>query len=208
MFSVDTPVTNRALLSADELRIAAGLEPTDTSKDGRLAEIGLRASDAIGRYCCADDGVNPPTLLNELCSETIRIGSATDTLILTRRFVTAIVGITENGVGLGAGAYELKKAAGLLLRVSNDRPIYWTGTKVIVQYRAGFVTPHDDLKHAADLLVRQMMATTSRDPTVRRERTDGVGEFEYWVGSIDAKNGAPFTSDIVALLAPFRSPTI
>jgi hypothetical protein len=208
MFSVDTPAESRALLSADELRLAAGLSATDTSQDGRLAELGLRAADAIGRHCCADDGEHAPTLLSELCSETIRLDQPRDTLVLARRFVTEITGLTENGVGLGAGSYELKKSAGLLLRVSGERTICWTGSKVIVQYRAGFEAPHNDLKHAAELLVRQMTATTARDPTVRRERVDGVGEFEYWVGSIDPKNGAPFTSDIMALLAPFRSPSI
>lgn len=204
MFSVDTPAASRALLSAQELRLAAGLAANDTSNDTRLGVLGLRVSDAIARHCkVAEDGVNPPSLLSEVCSETIRLDGPREKLILSRRFVTAVSAVTENSVGLGSGGYEIEKAAGLLVRLSSDRPIYWTGAKVIVQYTAGFATPYDDLKQAAELFVRQLLSATGRDPMVKRERVDNVSETEYWVGSIDAKNGAAVPSDVAALLAPY-----
>lgn len=209
MFEIVTASTNRSLLSADELRVAAGLAPTDTSDDGRLRELGERASDAIARFCCvASDGVSIPTLTSESCRDTIRLDCASTTLSLSRRFVTAVSLVTEAGVTLSATDYEIGKAAGVLRRLYDDAGSQWAAGKVVVEYTAGFSTVPSDLKHATELLVRQMSAQTARDPTVRRERVDGVGEMEYWVGSIDGGNGAPFTSDVMALLAPYRTLSI
>jgi len=204
MFSVDTPAASRALLSAEELRLAAGLTANDTSNDTRLGVLGLRVADAIARHCkVGEDGVNAPTLLNEICSETIRLDGPREALVLSRRFITSIAAVTENSVGLGAGAYEVNKAAGLLHRLSSDTPICWTGIKVVVQYSAGFAAAPNDLKQAAELFVRQLLSVTGRDPMVKRERVDNVSETEFWVGSIDASNGSAVPSDVAALLSPY-----
>ena len=204
MFEVVTPAASRAILGADELRLAAGLLATDTSQDGRLSDLGLRVADAIARHCnVAEDGVTPPTLLSEVCAETIRLMEPRQSIVLRRRFVTAISSVTEDGVGLGAGSYEIDKASGVLRRLCHDRPASWTASKVIIMYTAGFTAPPNDIKQAAELFLRQMYAQFSRDPLMRRERVDGVGESEYWVGSIDPKNQSPFPSDVAALLAPY-----
>lgn len=204
MFSVVTPAGSRALLSEEELRVAVGLADDDTSQDTRLAQLGARVSDAIARHCrVADDGVNPPTLLSEVCTDTIWLEGPRESLVLSRRFVSAVAAVTENGVGLGSGGYEINAAAGTLQRIQSDRPVCWSGAKVIVQYTAGFATPPEDLKQAAELFLRQLSSLTTRDPHVRRERVDNVSETEFWVGSIDAANGSAVSSDVAALLAPY-----
>lgn len=208
MFQVTAPASSREILSADELRLAVGLAATDTSQDGRLRELGLRVADAIARYCgVAEDGVNPPTLLSETCSETIRIEEPVSSIIFRRRFVSSVVAVSEGGVGLGSGSYEFDGAAGILRRLSSDREIYWVGPKIVVQYIAGLAAPSSDLKQAAELFLRQMHSQFARDPLMRRERVDGVGEFEYWVGSVDSANGSPFPSDVAAILQPYRTPS-
>lgn len=206
MFAVETPASSRALLGPDELRLAAGLAAADTSQDGRLSELGIRVADAIARHCgVAEDGVTPPTLLSEVCSETIWLEGPRESLVLARRFITAIAGVTENDVGLGAGGYEIDKAAGILRRISASRRTVWTGIKVIIQYQAGLTTPPGDLKQAAEMFLRQMYSQFSRDPLMKRERVEGVSEIEYWVGSMDPGKGAAFPSDVAALLRPYAT---
>ncbi len=204
MFAVDTPASSRALLTAQELRVAVGLADSDTSQDTRLGVLGLRVSDAIARHCkVAEDGVNPPTLLSELCSETIWLDGPRDSLVLTRRFVTSVAAVAENSVVLGVGAYEVNKPAGILWRIASERRICWTGVKVVLQYSAGFAAPPSDIKQAAELYLRQLSSMTTRDPLVKRERVDNVSETEFWVGSIDASNGSALPSDVAALLTPY-----
>lgn len=204
MFEVITPAASRALLTASELRAAAGLAADDESQDARLADLGARVADTIARFCrVADDGVNPPSLLSEVCAETLRFREGRSAIVLRRRFITAVAAVSEDGVGLGAGSWQINKASGILERIRNDRVIAWSASKIVVQYSAGFATVPSDLKQASEMFLRQMHSQMTRDPLVRRERTDGVGDVEYWVGSIDAANGAPFPSDVASLLTPY-----
>lgn len=205
MFEVTNPATSRAILSADELRLAANLSVTDSSLDGRLAELGLRASDAIARQCkIASDGVNIPTLFSEACRDTFRPQVSMSSLVLSRRFVTAIASVVEDGVTLTADDYEIERSSGVLRRVSDNMYIRWLQAKIVVTYTAGFSSMPTDLKHAAELVVRQMSSQTDRDPMVRRERVDGVGETEYWVGTVDGGD-SPTAMAVRNLLRPYTS---
>lgn len=205
MFEVTTPAADRAILSADELRLASGLSATDTSQDGRLRELGLRASDAIAHQCKVQgDGVNAPTLLSEVVRDTIRFAAAKPSLVLSRRFVTAIASVVEDGVTLATDDYETDKGSGIIRRLSGDGYACWPASKIVVFYTAGFASPPMDLKHAAELLLRQMISQTVRDPMVRRERIDGVGETEYWVGAVGGAE-SPAAVAIANLLRPYTS---
>lgn len=205
MFEVTTPSQNRAILSADELRVASGLAATDTSQDGRLGELGLRAADAISHQCKVQgDGVNPPTLLSEVVRDTFRVAAAKPALVLSRRFVTAVASVAEDGVTLSASDFEVDKGSGVIRRLLGDGYACWPATKIVVSYTAGFVAPPMDLKHAAELLLRQMASQSARDPMVRRERVDGVGETEYWVGAVGGAE-SPAALAIANLLRPYTS---
>jgi len=204
MFEVVTPVEDPAILSTDELRLAAGLLPTDTSKDGVLTELGLQASDAIALLCkLANDGVNAPTLLSETCRDTFRLEHPRVALVLSRRFVTALASVVEDGVTLAATDYELDRASGILKRISGEAYVNWSTSKIIVNYTAGFSSPTSNLKRAANLLVKQMVSEDGRDLMVRRERTDGVGETEYFA-TVDGKE-SPLASAVKSLLRPYTN---
>nr|WMC97943.1 hypothetical protein RAR13_04300 [Aminobacter aminovorans] len=200
IFSVTTPAADTSLLTIAELRAAAGV--SDSSQDAALTTLGARVSASIARACgVASDGVNPPTLLRETCSEIYRPTARRDKIVLSRRPVTSISSITEGDEALTSDAYELSKPSGILTRLSSDYPTCWPCGKIIVVYIAGFATVPDDLKLAASKLTTALYAETARDPSLKRERVDGVGEFEYWVAPSD---DPLLSAEISDLIAPYR----
>lgn len=204
ILEIITPATSRAILSADELRIAGGLSSIDTSQDGRLSELGLRAADFISSKCgVAGDGINIPTLFSEVCRDTFRPSLPSPNLLLSRRFVSAVTSVVENDVTLTSAEYEIDRASGVLRRILENKPSRWAEAKIVVTYTAGLVTIPTDLKHAAELVVRQMVAQSSRDPMIRSERVDGVGEIDYWVGAGDSSD--PVAMAVTNLLRPYTS---
>lgn len=196
-FSVTTPATDVSLLTTAELRQAAGI--SDGSKDAELSVIGRRVSTAIARQCCiVDDGVNPPTLLRETCTEVFR-WTGCGPLRLARRPVTSVVSVVSAGVTIDAANYEISGGRNLY-SLSSDELSEWTTGKITVVYQAGFVTAPDDLKLAAAKLVTATYAEAARDPSLKREDIPGVIEREYWV----APSKDPLlTREIEDLIAPY-----
>ncbi len=47
-------------------------------------------------------------------------------------------------------------------------------------YTAGFTTLPGDLKVAAARLMLELYSENARDPNIKREKVEGVGETEYW----------------------------
>lgn len=195
-FSVTTPASNLSLLTTAELRAAVGA--TDGSQDAELAILGRRVSTAIARQCnIVDDGVNPPTLLQETCTEIFR-WSGCGPLPLARRPVTSITSVTIDGEAVDAADYEINGRN--LYALSDDEIDEWTSGKITVVYVAGYATAPDDLKLAASKMATATNAETARDPSLKREDVPGVGELEYWV----APSGDPFLSrEIADLLSPY-----
>lgn len=198
-FSVTTPAADLALLTVAELRAAIGV--TDTSKDAELAILGLRVAAAIARQCSiVSDGVNPPTLLSETCTEIFRWSGGCGPLPLSRRPVTAITSVTVDGTVIDAADYEIGNGANLH-RLSSDERTYWACGKITVVYVAGYAAAPPDLKLAASKLVTALYSETARDPSLKREDLYGVLEREYWVAPSD---DPLLTKEISELLAPYK----
>ena len=188
MFSVTTPATSYALLTAAELRTAAGV--TGTSYDADLETIGLGVAADIANACdVTDDGVNPPTLRRESVTQTFRHGCDFRTykaLILARRFVSSVV-VVENDITLVLTTdYLVEAAAGLLTRVTQDAIDVWPAGTIVVTYDAGFATVSADLRGAAMELVRLRWSQRpgARDPSIRQEVVEGVGSTTYWINPV------------------------
>jgi len=196
-FSVTTPATDVSLLTIAELRAAAGV--TDNSKDAELTILGRRISTAIARQCCiADDGVNPPTLLRETCTEVFR-WSGCGPLHLSRRPVTLIVSAV-NGVSAIDGANYEVSGGSVLHYLTSDELTSWPAGKITVVYEAGYATAPDDLKLAASKLATATFAETARDPNLKREDLPGIIEREYWVAPSD---DPLLSAEISDLLSPY-----
>lgn len=199
-FIVSTASSDTALLTVAELRAAAGV--TDASRDEALSALGLQAAAAIARACgLASDGVNPPTLLSETCTETWRLPGCVATLMLSRVPVSSITLVTVDGTALDAANYEADAASGRLVRLSSDLPVSWSGAKVTVVYQAGFATAPPDLKLAASKLVAMLDTEAGRDANLKREDIPGVMEREWWVSPA---SDPLISAEISELLAPYK----
>ncbi len=205
MFTVVTPATDRSLLTTAELRTVVGV--SDASRDAELAALNIQVSDLIARECgVVSDGINPPTLRRETVAETFRSRAwrcGSGGLLLARRPVFTVSQITEDGEALTVADYELDRGAGLLLRLSGDVRSAWAFNGLSVQYVAGYDVVPEDLKLAAAMTAREMLSQRSRDPLMKREVVNGVGELEYWVGA--SATGSALSPAILAILAPYRT---
>ena len=206
LIAITAPATSRALLTAAELRAAAGVAATDTTRDTELAAIGLTVADIISDWCgLAGDGITPVTLRQETLTETFRLTCRKKPLILSRRFL-GTVSIVEDDVALVAADFLINAGAGLLTRLtSDDVATSWPAAKIVVTYQAGFAavpTPLADV--AAEMVGRR--AGAERDPLMKSERKEVPGVYtvdrSYWV---DAAEATDITPDMAEKLSRYRS---
>lgn len=194
-FSVTTPAVDTSLLTIAELRFAAGVAGSD--KDADLIVLGRRVSTALARRCCVvDDGVNPPTLLRETCTEVFRWAGC-GPLRLSRAPVTSVVSVVISGSTIAAENYEISGGSALH-SLAGDVLSSWPAGKITVVYEAGYSAAPDDLKLAASKLVTALYSETARDPNLKREDIPGVREVEYWVAPSDDPLLSQEISDLIA----------
>lgn len=197
-FSITTINTERALLTEAEARLAIGDASTD------VIDLIARVSAMIVRACnVRSAAATPPTLRSEAVSDTFRLKSSQDVLVLSRRPVTVISSVVENGTTLDAEDYDLEAESGLLKRLSDDAETCWPACKIVVSYTAGWETVPDDLKVAAMKLAAALHSEGARaDPGLKRESIPGVIDREWWVGPSD---DPLIPAEVMDLLAPYRN---
>lgn len=207
MLTIVTPAANRDLLSIEEMRSAVGIASGDTSRDADLRMIGAGIFDRISAECSvAGDGVTPATLKRETVAQTIRSDRAAAVLILARRFVGQVISITFDGTAVDPSAYEVEAGAGLVYRLCDGRRIDWAPGTAIVTYQAGFSEIPGDLVLAARAALREQWSGDERDPLMKRDKVEGLGEQEFWVGGLgSAGTGSAFSATVRAMLDPYRS---
>lgn len=210
VFSVTTPAADLSLLTAEELRVAAGLDRTDDSQDETLAELEAEVAAEITSDCgVASDGVNPPTLRSEECSDVFRFSDDNGVLYLSRRHVSAIDTIDEDGTELETTDWRLDKENGRLVRLDDNADTCWSTSAVTVTYTAGFATVPAELKAEAKARIRMKLSETSRDPLARTIRTEIPDienlEVDYQVGGISRLLGGGLSSESERRLKRFMT---
>jgi hypothetical protein len=182
MLTVTTPATDLQLLTTAELRTAAGLAATDNGKDATLIAMGLRIASTMAKACkVAASGVSPVTLREETLTETFRLKSRQDKLLLSRKPIVSVTSITEVDVALAESAFETETSAGMLTRLYDDHSACWPCGKIVVVYVAGWATVPDDLKLAATKFVQALTQQGDRDPMLKSKSIEGVASYEWWV---------------------------
>lgn len=181
MLVVTTAATDRALLTAAEARAAIGDDAADATKITALLN---RVSSAITRTCRVPaGGAVPPTLRRETLTETFRLKSYQEHLVLSRRPIVSVTSIVEDDTTLASDDYEINAATGMLLRLDDsDEPSEWLAAKIVVVYVAGWETVPDDLKLAAVKLAALFWSEGERvDANLKSESIPGVIDQEFWV---------------------------
>lgn len=200
MLTIATPNTDRSLLTLAEIRIAAGLDASDNSKDVTLVPLGAYVSAMITKACkVAKSGVIPPTLRLETVTETFVCRSLQKSLVLARRPIVEVTSITTAGSEIATSDYVVDAAAGVVYRSGTAfyyGPLdmmcgYWSTGNTVSEYSAGFEIVPDDLKYAAIKFVQAENTTGSRDPNLKRLKIDGVSEREWWVSDKQVTSAIP-----------------
>lgn len=169
----------------------------------------------IERYCN-----RPKEMFAERVSETFRPRNAAEALYPSRWPLLSVESITENGVALDSGAYEISygddhEAARIFRLDSGGGRLQWgwpmvgASYSVVVVYRAGYYADDDtggnvphDLRMAALKLIDRTRLSLGRDLSVRSEEVPDVVRISY---------GSPTGGDVAALpdtpeglLLPYR----
>ena len=196
MLIVTEPADDLQLLTPEELRVAAGLDPTDVSQDATLATQGLRAAAALAGACGVAKagydvsllplrGEAPRTLKAETLVETIRVrpGYQYTTLVLARWPILEIISVITDTTALTTADWYLDIPMGTLDRISGNETLFWPCGWVTVEYVAGYDTIPEDLKGYASQLVGIFYQTTtsSVDSNTKHIEIPGVITLDRWV---------------------------
>lgn len=185
----------------------------DNDDDALLSVFITQASNAIAKYCNR-------VFAKETVAETFRpqarfgyyrspgFSAAADGICLSRYPITQIISIVENDVTLITDTdFEIDSESGIINRLCGDRFTSWTHYgKTVVTYTTGYDLPDglpSGIERACVLLVKQYAASGDRDPMVRSEKTDGIGQTDYFTG---ADSGFP--PEVTGLLMQHRKPSI
>lgn len=183
-FSVTVAADELDLLTLPELRVAVGDSDAD---DGDLLRLGAMVAAGLAAECRIREAPpTPATFRLETLTEVFRLTGCPKLLRLSRRPVIGVDSVTIDGTALTSDDHEVNAASGMLSRLSDDTEVLWSGRKITVVYRAGWSVVPDTLKQAATKYAKLVWLSDgpdARDPLLKRERNEGVNEFEYWIPS-------------------------
>ncbi|WP_086648954.1 hypothetical protein [Gluconobacter sp. DsW_056] len=181
------------------------LSITDGNAGGALADILLRASQAVTSY------IGRPLLIADR-QETIRIRPG-DTLLSLRMAVRPVSGITAvmrdgNSLPAPEDGWDYDAGCGLLYPTAGA---FWGPGRYVLQYRAGWVAPDQvdddgsaivstvpaDIRSAVLTTARAFYYAGDRDPLLKSETEQGVGSSSW--ATPDAENGG-LPADAAAFL--------
>jgi hypothetical protein len=193
--TVTAPASDLQILTPEELRAAAGVEPGDTSQDASLATVGLQVAAALAGACgiaragySADlaplRGEAPVTFKAETLSQVFRVKSGRQhcKLMLARWPVLAILSVTSDGTDLLEDTWDLDIPEASLARISGYSSMAWPVGRITVRYEAGYDDPVPvDLRGYAARLVGLYHQTAVSDLTERHVEIPGVITIDRWV---------------------------
>lgn len=202
LLTIVTPATVTALTDLTAVKLELGI--SGTAEDAYLQAQIANASAAAMAWCAR-------VFAREVVSEVWRPELALEVLSLSRYPVATISSVVEDGTTLASTDYELDAEAGMLWRLSSDERTAWRARKITVAYTGGFLLPGQtnrslpaDIERAAVLMVAAAYNARGRDPMLRSEGAQGIGQVSY----LDPRAGMEaMPPQAAALLGPYRSLT-
>ncbi len=138
-----------------------------------------------------------------------RLKCHTDALYLSRRHVTDIDSIEEDGAALEEADWRLDAEDGKIVRLSADADSCWSAKKIEVAYTAGFETVPAELKAEAKARIKFKASESSRDPLARTIRTEipdiETREIDYQIGGISRLTGGGLSAESERRLKRFMT---
>lgn len=208
VMSITQAATASNLTTLAAVKSALNIEDNDEDEYLALA-IAQASALIVTELNVRPGGDGRATLGREDVSETWRLPRPARRLVLSRRPVSAIAAVSEDGAALAATDYELDPASGLLARLSGGAESEWPAATVVVTYTAGWRLPEEtdrnlpaDIEAVAIDIVKMARAARLRDPKLKSLDVVGVIRRDYWVGAIG--DGA-LPPDLAARLAPWRN---
>ena len=196
MLTILTPATTNHLTSVD--RVKTELSITGSAEDAKILSFISEASGLVTAYC----GRN--TFGVQTVRQTERLSCSRDCIIMALDLDPGIDSVTVDGTALAGTEYELDGS--LLYRLdASDKRVAWDGgTKVVIEYDAGFVlltTLPEAIERAAIDLVVGMYRGAGRDMAVRQEVVEGIGSTSY-LGT--SAGSVPLSAERLVALQRFR----
>ncbi len=198
-----TPATVTALTDVPSVQAELGL--TGQTEAGYLRGQIAQASAAISSWCGR-------AFAQETVREVWRPDRCVESLSLARFPVTNIASVVEDGTTLASSDYEVDPDSGLLYRLISDERTAWRARKITVQYTGGYILPEQanrtlphDVQRACILMVSAAYLAKGRDPMLRSESAQDVGQVSY----LDPRTGMEaMPPQAAALLQPYRVLTV
>lgn len=203
MPSILTPVTPATVTALTDLAsVQAELGLSGTAEAGYLRGQIAQASAAISSWCGR-------VFAAETVREVWRPDRCVESMSLARFPVTSLGSVAEDGTTLSSTDYELDAESGMLWRLSADERTTWRARKITVQYTGGYILPDQsnrtlpqDVQRACILMVTAAYLAKGRDPMLRSEGAQGIGQVSY----LDPRAGMEaLPPQAAALLQPYRA---
>jgi hypothetical protein len=199
----------------DELSIPVG----DTTQDAFLSRAISQASKVIANFCNRTFAVE--TLQDQCFIEQdaypFQVPGGVDVLQLARWPLvnitslqvvqTLMVGVTRT---LAVGTdFVIDAERGWLIRINpfTGTSTRWEAELVTVRYDAGYAPIPFDLVDACLRVVTARFKMRGRDPMLRSEGEPGLGQLNYWVGTMPGQDGS-LAPEIAGLLDSYRTPVM
>lgn len=216
MLTVTSAAATTALTTLETVKTALSVsaDTEDEFIERQIDGITSRIVSEIIRAMPAVDGTR--TIGLETLSQQYRLKARQTSLVIGRwvpQMPVTILSITEDDTVLETTDYEFNGGEGVLIRLSEDRPICWSASKVVVSLTAGWLLPGDtgrnlpqNIEDAAIELIKLARFNRTRDPTLRQENIlEGLYSYQLFAPS-DAPGGIP--ENVAALLAPYCLPVV
>jgi hypothetical protein len=184
------------LTTVDVVKAELGI--TDAAQDALLTTLIEQASGAITRFCNRPFSVQSAT-------QTFRIlpNECVTTLFLDRLPVTAITSVTADTLPVDAAGYDLDPETGAVMRLAGNCVTRWRASKVVIAYAAGVADVPPEVARCCIDLVKAAFYARDRDPMLRSDMTQDVGQQSWTVLAGASLGGLP--KDIAERLLPHKT---
>lgn len=182
-----------------------------TLVDGIASTAGLSAGQLV---FAADGSVPAGTTITPAGPNSITLSQAATSSVTGLAFTTGLQVVQTLSAGntktlVYGKDFTIDAKRGWLIRLNTftGGSVRWEAEPVTVQYQAGYNPIPADLVDATLRLVTARLKSRGRDPFLRSEGEPGLGQQQYWIGTLPGQRGS-LPPEIQALVDPYRVPVI